>query len=218
MKGLLFTISLLLSFSCLSQTIEKPVYYLDVNGYSIPKDVFIKKSSRNAHINESYFSITFENDTCYLRQLVKRKNYGRLNKSQRAKLFSNLNTNTKTPEEKFSIILYHPGRDTCNNGHFRSNGIKNNIYGKGYLRKLKTYFDYKIFWVHKKDESIKFNRVSYINWQQDKNQFIEKLFFEYHYLCNSFLIINNSTGNYISIFGESGGNTVVKIAKEIRGF
>nr|WP_321228091.1 hypothetical protein [uncultured Psychroserpens sp.] len=213
MKMLLFHIILFTSFYGFGQTSSKPIYYYDVNGDQMSKEDYSIKSSRYKSLDEIYIALAFEKDTCYIALLKKRKNLGKLSASQLENLFSNLeNSNSK---KKFSIIQYHPGRDGCNNGRYKSNGHENNIYHRGYIKKLKTILDHNIYWVHKKDETIKFNRIKYIDWRLDKDQFIEKLFFEYHYGCNSFVIINNLNGNYISILGESGGNTVMEIAKEM---
>ncbi|WP_460218705.1 hypothetical protein [Psychroserpens sp. MEBiC05023] len=214
MKTIAYFIFLLSSYTCFSQNETKPVYYYDVDGREISKEAYSKKSSRYNSLEERCLSLVFDKDTAYIGILKKRKNLGKLTSTQLTALFYNINNNN-TPIEKYSIIQYHPGRDKCNNGRFRSNGFENNIYDKRYLKKLKTHFNHKVFWIHKKDNSIKFNRVKYIDWQEDYNQYIEHLFFEYHYLCNSFVIIDNTTGNFISILGESGGNTVTEIAQEI---
>nr|WP_321222674.1 hypothetical protein [uncultured Psychroserpens sp.] len=215
MKIIAFSIFLFTSVFGFTQTNSKPIYYYDVNGAQMSKEDYSIKSSRYKSLDELYIPIALEKDTCYLAILKKRKNIGKLNTSQLENLFLNLNYNPNTSPKKFSIIQYHPGRDDCNNGRYKSNGYEYNIYHRGYLKELKSIFDHNMFWIHKKDESIKFHKVKYINWRLDNNQFIEKLFFEYHYSCNSFVILNNLNGNYISILGESGGNTVMEIAKEI---
>ena len=208
-------IAILLYFSLLSiySQSEKLIYYYDVDGSKISKKNYVEKSSRYKSLNKNYLSTTFENDTCYIKKLVKRKNYGKLKKSELDSLYKTINNTTKS-NQKFTLIHYHPGRDGCNDGSISSNGIKNNIYNKQYLRRLKK--DYKIYWIYKKDETLNFEKAKSIDWQIDKNQFIEKTFFKYHYLCNSFVIIDNDTGNYISIFGESGGQTVIEIAEEMK--
>ncbi|WP_028873489.1 hypothetical protein [Psychroserpens burtonensis] len=198
-----------------SQKSPKPVYYYDGNGDQIAKEEYLNKSSRYKSLDDRYIALAFEKDTCFIALLKKRKTIGKLSALQMKNMFSHLNVDNSSSRPKFSIIQYHPGRDDCNNGNYKSIGIAYNIYHRGYLKELKTFFNHNMYWIHKKDETIKFHRVKYINWRLDKNQCIEKLFFEYHYGCNSFVIVNNLNGNYISILGESSGKTVIEMAKEI---
>ena len=214
MKRFIFFIALLYCCSGWSQTQEKPIYYADVNGYVISKDTFVSKI-RDANNKLKHLSILFENDTCYIRKLVNRKNFGKLNSTQKQSLFSILNGNTDLIQEKYVVILYHPGRDSCNGGRFYSNGIKNNIYTRNYKKKVDKKYHSKTYWFHKKDKSIDFESINYINWQLDKDEVIEKLFFKHHYQCNSFVVINNSNGNYISILGESGLPSVIEVLEEM---
>lgn len=195
---------------------QKPVYYYDLNGYEISKENYSIKANRFKPTDERLIPILLETDTCYISILKKRKNIGRLSKSQLTSLLKYLNYAEGKIVNQYSVILYHPGRDRCNDGRFRSNGHDNNIYDRKLPKRIKSVLNCNIFWIHKKDESLKFHRARYIDWQLDKEQFLEKLFFEYHYGCNSFVIINNSTGEYISLLGESGGNSLLEIAQEIK--
>lgn len=195
---------------------EKSVHFLNENGYEISKELY-KEEYRNRKYNISYLSITFENDTSYFIKPVKRKNYGRLSDNQFEKLKSFI-YNIKldmTYQNKYSIIKYHPGRDRCNGGRVKYNGNKNHALGKKYIQKLQKSFNIETFWIHKKDTTVNFKNSGWINWQVDKQQIIEDLFFKYHYPCGSFVVINNETKNYISIFGEYGASTVEETVEEM---
>ncbi|MDG5491409.1 hypothetical protein [Psychroserpens sp. SPM9] len=214
MKSFVSLIFLLTCLSSLGQSI-KPTYYADVNGYIIEKRVFLEKSSVDKPINERYFSVTFKNDTCHIKKLVKRKNYGRLTDSKLKELLSNINADTKGSNEKLITISYHPGRDGCNNGNMDYNGIRNNIYNIRLIKRALKKYNHKTYWVHKYDASLDFHRAKGIDWQLDANQMIEKLFFKHSYPCNSFVVINTKNGNYISLLGESGADSVIDIVKEL---
>ena len=116
---------------------------------------------------------------------------------------------------KYTIIKYHPGRDRCNGGRVKYNGHRNHAFGKKYIQKLYKDYNVKTFWIHKKDSTVNFKDSGWINWQLDINQIVEKLFFKYHYPCGSFVVINNESKNYISIFGEYGASTVIEIVEEM---
>ena len=42
-----------------------------------------------------------------------------------------------------------------------------------------------------------------LDWHKDPDGITEKLFFNYHYPCSSFVVISPN-GNYLSYFGEFG--------------
>jgi hypothetical protein len=53
-----------------------------------------------------------------------------------------------------------------------------------------------------------------ITWYKDPEQIIERLFFEHHYPCNSFVILSKD-GNFISYFGEFGNEQVWEAIQSI---
>lgn len=197
-------------FVCMFSQTNKPTYYSDVDGANISKTLFYEKY-RNRNDGVSHLSIVFENDTSYIQLLVRRKNYGKLKLKDFEILQKQLTNSNENPIEKYTIIQYHPGKDRCNGGNFNGN-----MYKKRYLKKLKKHFDFTNYWIHKKDNNLTFNKPKHINWQIDLNQTVEHLFFKFHYNCSSFVIINNETKNYISIFGEYGEYAVKKIAEEMK--
>jgi len=54
-----------------------------------------------------------------------------------------------------------------------------------------------------------------LKWNKDIGQTIENLFFQHHYPCSSFVIINNK-GEYFSSFGEFGKEYVWKVLKKMQ--
>lgn len=192
-----------------STQVEKPVHYQDENKDFISKEVFLKKL-RNRKDSINYFPINFVTDSSYIQRLVKRKNYGRLNELKLKELYQSISTDKTIPTEKYTIIQYHPGKDRCNDGQMRANR-----YEKHYLKKLKKTFNYKHFWIHKIDGTMNFNQRN-IDWITDINKTVERFFFKYHYLCYSFVIINNETGLFISLYSEYGKQKVIEVAEEMK--
>ncbi|SHH49303.1 hypothetical protein [Winogradskyella jejuensis] len=194
---------ILLCICCSTYSQDKPVYFYDINGLPISKELYINIRKERKE-KSSVWPLVFENDTCYINTFFRRKNYGRLTETDFKKLNAFLNNSNTKPKSNYTIIQYHPGRDRCNGGKFYGNR-----YEKKYLKKLKKNYSFNNYWIHKKDTTIKFKNGRVL-WQLDKNRIVEKLFFKYHYPCSSFVIINNETKNYIAIFGEYGDYTVVK--------
>jgi hypothetical protein len=194
--------------------VDKPVYYQDVDGAQIPKNLFLKKSSKPNNDSIYYIRLNFENDTCFIKKLVLRKTYGRLNQSDFDRLNSALNDGNLSPKADFNIIQYHPGRDDCNSGRLYFKG-RFSSFDSTYLRKLKKKMSYNNYRIYKKDTRLVYTELDFFEWQFDKNKTIENLFFKLHYPCMSFVIIDNLTKNYTAYFGEYSGNTVTEIAKEM---
>lgn len=142
--------------------------------------------------------------------MYKRKNYGTLSKEDFKSLNTFLNNSNFKPKADFSIIQYHPGKDRCNGGNFFGNR-----YNRGYLKKMKRKMQFNNYWIHKKDSKLNFMQPRGIDWQLDINQIVENIFFKHHYPCSSFIIIDNRTKSYISIFGEYGDYHVIEVAEEM---
>ncbi|MEJ7694665.1 hypothetical protein, partial [Daejeonella sp.] len=118
--------------------------------------------------------------------------------------------NDKSTSNELIVLIYYPGKDPCNGLERNSTW---NIFDGEYQRKLKKISTYDHFWVYKNDENLKYYHPRRVNWQSDKNQLVEKLFFRYHYPCFSFVVLNKK-GKYLSYFGEFGKNTVWELSKE----
>lgn len=190
------TLTILLFFKLcfVSSQTKKPVYYYDVNDISISEKLYLAKY-QNKKDSIYYHSIVLENDTCYIQKLVKTRGIGRVKIDDFKLLNSTLNKTELT--KKFSIIIYHPGKDRCNGGRALGRGHNQKFY-----KRLKDKYNVSIHWVHKMDTSINFIDHKGVQWMTDKNKVVEKLFFKYNYPCSSFVIINNATRKYTYQFGE----------------
>lgn len=115
---------------------NKPVYFFDINDTQIPKNVFIKKSSKPNSDGIYYLRLNFENDTCVIKKIVFRKTYGKLNQSDFENINSDLNEYNFKPLSDFTIIQYHPSKDNWNSGRLHFKG-KHSDFNATYLGKLK---------------------------------------------------------------------------------
>ncbi|WP_418514026.1 hypothetical protein [Corallibacter sp.] len=202
---------LILSFFCLmlfhigfSQ--QKKIKYLNEIYEEINPKEFIKAKKTG-----KYLDLYFENDTLIQCLLVRRRPIGKLNKNQFEKLKENLQIKN-TIEDDLVVIIYYPGKDSCNKAEKYSTW---NVFDSDYLKKLKKISGISHHWIYKDDENLKYYYKRKIGWKKDKNQFIEKLFFKYHYPCFSFVVID-SKGNYMAYYGEFGKQTVWELAKTLK--
>ena len=78
-------------------------------------------------------------------------------------------------------------------------------------KKVKKVANVNVLRIYKNKEGIE--TISDYDWKKDPNALIENLFFNYHYDCGSFAIINKD--KYAAFFGEYGHNQVVESLKEI---
>ncbi|MDT0557440.1 hypothetical protein RM697_02190 [Ichthyenterobacterium sp. W332] len=216
MKHLATSFILFFSLLAFCQNKEKPIYYIDVDGAIITKKIFIEKK-RKPIDNGGYLNIYLENDTCFVSKLIPRKNYGILKENEHLNLLNQIKDNSKKIISYYTLILYHPGKDQCNGGRtFNVHKIPRNIFSTKYVKHLRRKENYSVFWIHQKDSELNFTKKGIIKWQSDKDQYVENMFFKYHYSCNSFVIINNKTREYISVFGESGAPTVLDVVDEMK--
>ncbi len=86
---------------------------------------------------------------------------------------------------------------------------------KHLLKKLDDDVGIQNYWIHKKDKQVQYHKIKSIDWQLDKNETVEKLFFKLHYPCHSFVIVDNFSKNYISFFGEYHSQQIVVFVKEM---
>lgn len=199
-------IFILISTKLFSQ--EKKVVFLNENHQEIDKIKFV-----NGKYSKKYLDLYFESDTLIKCLLVKRISMGRLNKNQLKELKESL-TIKDGIDDKLIVIIYYPGKDKCNGMERYSNW---NIFDRNYLKKLNKISDISHHWIYKDDENLKYYYQKKKGWKKDRNQFIEKMFFKYHYPCSSCVVID-SKGNFIANYGEFGKQTVWVISKQLKKF
>ncbi|KFF14134.1 hypothetical protein IW15_01430 [Chryseobacterium soli] len=187
---------------CFSQ--KKTIYYNEAMT-KISKEYFENQldNTRNLHL-------AFESDSLITNVLVKRKNYGKLSEPVFKQLKKSL-SETNSFDKNLIIIMYYPGEDPCNH---REENSRRGFHVRPYLKKLKKINSYEHFWVYKSYGQLQYYHPDEINWQPDKEQTLEKLFFNYHYPCSSFVVLDKE-GNYICYYGESGLDKVFEFSKEL---
>jgi hypothetical protein len=118
--------------------------------------------------------------------------------------------NDKIDSSKTIVIFYYPGKDPCN-----SSGSATKSYRKSWNeeleRKLNKITQTRPIYIYKDKDGIeKYDGI--MTWYKDPYGTIERLFFKYHYPCESFVVISKE-GEFISYFGEFSKETVWKVAK-----
>ncbi|MEZ4802834.1 MAG: hypothetical protein R2797_08670 [Gelidibacter sp.] len=206
MPKLLCYLLLLATLKMYSQ--EKKIYYYNDGWKKISENRFKRNFS-----SKKYLMQTFEVDTAYINVSFKRKNYGLLKNNEFENLISTLqaHTNKDLKNSKLIVINYYPGSDNCNKTKVPSTW---NVYDTDYVKELDKITTVSQFWIYKIDENLENNHKDRLKWMEDKNRIVEKQFFKYHFLCGSFVVIDNQ-GNFISYYGEYAKQTVWEIAKEL---
>ena len=197
---------LLLLVLIVQNTVNAQTYY-DADNNKIDKTTFDKLLA----IKEYYH---VENDSLKAFKLMYRNNRGeRGSLGDSENLFKELNEklNLKLDSSKPLIIYYYPGKDPCNSGGMYTIRREYLKSSKQLDKKVKRLTDVNILRVYKDDDGL--TTKEDIDWKKDPNGLIENLFFNYHYGCESFVIINKE--KYLAFFGEYGHNQVTESLKEI---
>jgi len=143
-------------------------------------------------------------DACYSREI------GSLGDPKNLLRELNEKLNLKLDDSKPLIIYYYPGKDLCNSSDTATRQSKIKWY-KQLGKKIKRVADVNTIMLYKNSEGIK--TLEDFNWKKDPNGLIENLFFNYHYDCGSYVIINND--KYGAYFGEYVQAQVVESLIEI---
>ncbi|MEE9362131.1 MAG: hypothetical protein V3U92_05985 [Cellulophaga sp.] len=196
MKKILLTLIFgTLIYACSSTKIRNDkAKYFDENNIKISKSKFYRIRSTN-----KFLDIT--GDSINHKKLTLREKRGKI--TNRALLESLLEkeTNQELDSTKPLVIIYYPGKDRCN-----SSGSATKRSRKTWFRQLEDGINQvvqiKPIYIYKDNDGLKkYNGV--LTWHKDPEGIVERLFFENHYPCNSFVVISKD-GNYISYFGEFG--------------
>lgn len=180
--------------------------YFDNNNVEISKSKF--KQILSEH---EFFEIP--GDSTNQKKLISREergdisNRGILEKKLQEQINHNINSSQPL------VIIYYPGKDPCNStgGSTNTNWIRR-WYGE-LEDGLKQIGDIKPVYVYKSNEGLH-NYNGIINWNKDPEGRVERLFFEHHYPCKSFVVISKD-GDYISYFGEFAKEYVWEAAQII---
>lgn len=194
MKRATLLLLLLITFHCILYSQNKTEKYFNSNFENISKKEF-----DDFILNDNYLYNVFEHKNQFEYILYQRKTRGKLALEELNKLNNSL-IKKGTLDNNITIIIYYPGKDDCNGMERISTW---NIFDTDYLRKIKKINSVNNFWIYKSDENLKYYQPNKVDWKNDNDQVVEKLFFKMHYPCFSSAVIDKD-GNYILNLGEFG--------------
>lgn len=179
--------------------------YFDENNLEINKSKFDRIRSTNKLLD-------IPGDSANHKKLILREKRGKITNRVLLESLLEKEINQEIDSTKPIVIIYYPGKDPCNSSTSTTKEAIQFWYGQledGITQIAKT----KPIYIYKKKEGLeKYDGV--ITWHKDPEQTIERLFFEHHYPCNSFVILSKD-GNYISYFGEFGKEQVWEAIQSI---
>jgi hypothetical protein len=194
-RVLLISIIGILIHSCsATKTGKGTTRYFDENNVEISKSKFNRIRSTNKLLD-------IPGDSINHKKLTLREKRGKI--TNRALLESLLEkeTNHRLDSNKPIVIIYYPGKDRCNSSGSATKESRKIWFGQlenGINQVAQT----KPIYIYKDNDGLeKYDGI--LTWHKDPDGTIERLFFEYHYPCSSFVVISKD-GNYISYFGEFG--------------
>ena len=185
----------ILIYSCSSAKIgiEKTKYF-DENNLEISKSKFNRNLSTNKFLE-------IHGDSVNHKKLVLREKRGQINNREALELILEQATNRELDSNKPIVIIYYPGKDACNSSGTTDKERIRNWYARledGLFQVARV----KPVYIYKENDGLnKYDGI--LEWKKDPEGIVERLFFEHHYPCSSFVTISKS-GEYISYFGEFG--------------
>ncbi len=196
MKKILLTLIFgILFYSCSSTRVGNgKTKYFDENNVEISKTKFnrIRSSSKLLEI---------PGDSSNHKKLTSREKRGKINNRALLESLLEKEINQDLDSDKPIVIVYYPGKDLCNSSGSATKESNKIWFGQledGINQVAQT----KPIYIYKDNDGLeKYDGV--LTWHKDPEGAVEKLFFEYHYPCSSFVVISKG-GNYISYFGEFG--------------
>jgi len=170
------------------------IKYFDENNAEISKSKFNRIRSTNKLLD-------IPGDSANHKKLTLREKRGKINDRNSLELLLENATNRELDSKKPIVIIYYPGKDPCNssettNKEWIANWHEQLEEGLNQVAKIKPLYIYK-----DNDGLEKYHGI--LNWNSDPKGTVERLFFEHHYPCKSFVVISKD-GDYISYFGEFG--------------
>ena len=197
MKKVLFTLVFgILIYSCTSTKVENDkIKYFDENNIEISKTNFNQKLSNYRQLTWAYIP---ENSLVH-KKLILREKRGKITNRAIFESLLEKEINQELDSNKPIIIIYYPGKHPSNSSGSATKKSRKIWFGEledGINQVAQT----KPIYIYKDNEGLeKYNGVS--TWHKDPEGTVERLFFEYHYPHNSFVVISKD-GNYISFVGE----------------
>jgi|SRR5690554_2307548 len=192
-KIFLLFLLVVLIYSCSStKTGNDKTRYFDENNVEVSKSKFNQIRSTKKRLE-------IPGDSVNHKKLTLREERGKINDRKSLETLLENTTNLELDSEKPIVIIYYPGKDPCN-----SSGTTNKEWIANKYRKLEEGLNQitgvKPLYIYKDNVGLK-KYDGILNWNKDPEGIIERLFFEHHYPCSSFVVISKD-GNFISYFGE----------------
>ena len=194
-KALLTIIIGILFFSCsATKNGKNKTKYFDENNVEISKSKFNQIRATNKLLE-------IPGDSINHKKLTLREKRGKINDRKSLELLLERAGNLELDSNKPIVIIYYPGKDPCNSTGSVLKESRRNWFGQledGINQIAQT----KPIYIYKDNAGLK-KYDGVLTWHKDPEGIIERLFFEYHYPCSSFVVISKN-GDYISYFGEFG--------------
>ncbi|MEZ4853645.1 hypothetical protein [Flavobacterium sp.] len=194
-KILQITIIGILIYSCsATKTGKDTTRYFDENNVEISKSKFDRIRSTNKLLD-------IQGDSTNHKKLTLREKRGKITNRALLEALLEKEINQELDSTKPIVIIYYPGKDPCNSSGSATKESRRNWFGQledGINQIAQT----KPIYIYKDNDGLK-KYDGILTWHKDPEGTIERLFFEYHYPCSSFVVISKE-GNYISYFGEFG--------------
>jgi len=196
MRKILLTLTFgIFIYSCSSSKVGNDnTKYFDENNVEISKSKFDRIRSTNKLLD-------IPGDSVNHKKLILREERGKI--TNRALLVSLLEkeTNQELDSTKPIVIIYYPGKDSCNSSGSATKESRKIWFGQledGINQVAQT----KPIYIYKDNDGLeKYDGV--LTWYKDPEGTVERLFLKNHYPCSSFVVVSKN-GNYISYFGEFG--------------
>ena len=205
------TFFLIILFSCGPKKPYNNIkQYVNYNYDSISKNEFENKVK-----NKQAYEIPSKRKNT--KRLVERTQYGII--QQKEAFYKKLNASLQREIElnDYLIVNYYPGKDNCNTSGIKY--VKDDAYYERMKKRklaenniLKNITpNFKRLLIYQKDVEKPDDQTSFA---YDPDGLFEKMFFRYHYPCNSIVVIAPD-GKYASYFGEHGSRTKYLLLKTL---
>ena len=185
-------------YSCSSSKIGTK--YFNENNIEISKSKFEQIRSTNELLE-------IPGDSINHKKLTLREKRGKIKNRALLESLLEKEMNIELDSTKPLVIIYYPGKDRCNSSGSATKDSRKIWYGQ-LEDGIKQIAETKPIYIYKENDGLK-KYDGILTWYKDPEGIVERLFFEYHYPCNSFVVISKD-GNYISYFGEFGKNYVLE--------
>lgn len=194
-KFLLIPLFCIFIYSCSSSKVgNKKTRFFDEDNVEVSESKFYRIRSKRK-------LISIEGDSSNHKKLILREKRGEITNRPLLESLLEKELNREIDSNKPIVIIFYPGKDACN-----SSGLSTIISKKVWYKELEDGINQvaqiKPIYIYKDKEGLE-EYDGVLTWHKDPEGLIEKLFFEYHYPCGSFVVVSKD-GNYISYFGETG--------------